>query len=138
MYSNFYTSSEYYDVYDLNRDCIICWQPSRENMPVRSMKESAQFLCKCNAFFHNDCLNKWLDINHSCPICRKKICNENNDYLAINTIFFVNYCFYVTKMLWVFTSIHFIGFFIYNVIFFDYDFDAYREAAYREAAYREE
>jgi hypothetical protein len=41
-------------------------------------------------------------------------------------------------MLWVFTSIHFIGFFIYNVIFFDYDFDAYREAAYREAAYREE
>ncbi len=27
----------------------------------------------CNHFFHFDCLNKWLELNPSCPCCRNEI-----------------------------------------------------------------
>lgn len=34
--------------------------------------ESDQQTTNCNHTFHNACLNNWLDINNSCPVCRTK------------------------------------------------------------------
>jgi hypothetical protein len=78
-----YTSSEYYDYdYDdrfienmINNECIICWLPSTEISPVKRMKEHLFFVsnCDCNTFFHDTCLNKWLENKSSCPICCQKM-----------------------------------------------------------------
>ena len=74
----------YNNIYN-DQPCIICWDTSTTNNNIYKM----QFLlnpsiyytnCSCNAYFHNDCLLKWIYKTHSCPICRIKLefnLNEN-------------------------------------------------------------
>lgn len=141
MYDIIYTSSKYYDnnsqlgeLYELyqldesNKECIICWLPSSKDTPVKCMKEYSFYVsnCKCNVFFHDTCLNKWLKTYSSCPICRKKICINiiENDgmYIKITTytVIFVNYTFYVLKMLSLFSMINLFFVVFYTIIFFDF------------------
>jgi len=87
MYYFLYTSSEYYDKNIIlkeltelpkennNDKCLICWLPSTNNNPIKSIKEFPQFIttCYCKPLLHNSCLNNWIINTPSCPICRKAI-----------------------------------------------------------------
>lgn len=89
MYGTLYTSSEYYEDISptTNNVCLICWMPSQFNNPVKCIKENSYILsdCQCNALFHNNCLNQWIDKTSSCPICRK--------FVTINKINCIAYIF---------------------------------------------
>ena len=45
-------------------DCPICYC---------SMKDTKVYETCCNHHFHKHCLNKWLEKNDNCPICRKQL-----------------------------------------------------------------
>lgn len=142
MYSILNESSEYYNCNEYNainnnditnKDCIICWLPSTQDSPVKCMKEYSYFIsnCKCNAFFHDNCFKTWLKLVSSCPICRTKISIniiENDDkYIKITTysVIFLNYAFYILRMISFFSMINIACIIFYNILFFDYTLDFY-------------
>jgi hypothetical protein len=49
--------------------CVIC-QDNFYNDDILKVLE-------CAHKFHNQCINKWLDNNRLCPICKYKICEHN-------------------------------------------------------------
>jgi hypothetical protein len=72
------------------KTCLICLIPSNKKLPVKHMKEYTHFItnCKCNALFHNSCLNTWFNKSLSCPICLKPIYIKNT---STNTNICINY-----------------------------------------------
>ncbi|XP_060182020.1 E3 ubiquitin-protein ligase SGR9, amyloplastic-like [Lycium barbarum] len=47
----------------MNEDCAICLEELG--------KEQRELLCMpCSHIFHGDCITKWLENGHCCPICR--------------------------------------------------------------------
>ncbi|KAF4380433.1 hypothetical protein F8388_024726 [Cannabis sativa] len=44
--------------------CPICLSEYRPNETLKTIPE-------CQHFFHSDCIDEWLRLNASCPICRK-------------------------------------------------------------------
>ena len=67
--------------------CLICLISSNIKNPVKNMKNliSNKTNCDCNAYFHNDCLNMWLNKSSNCPICLKPIYKEyTNKIVSIN------------------------------------------------------
>ena len=55
-----------------NNECIICL----ENMVVNEAVE----ILNCGHIYHYKCIIEWLNINSSCPHCRKKI--TRNDIVS--------------------------------------------------------
>ena len=49
--------------------CAICYQPI--------YCFYYQTKCKCNLYYHLECINEWYKINRSCIQCRKKDTNSN-------------------------------------------------------------
>lgn len=50
--------------------CTVCLSDFEENENIRKLR--------CNHIFHPECIEKWLDINKKCPMCRKEIDNDPN------------------------------------------------------------
>lgn len=48
-----------------NSSCPICFEDYEE--------ESVMTCTDCVHFFHKDCLQKWIDTNSTCPICRQTV-----------------------------------------------------------------
>jgi hypothetical protein len=49
----------------INKDyCKICYQ----DFNIKEYKRNL----KCNHFFHKKCIDKWIKIKNTCPICRDK------------------------------------------------------------------
>ena len=46
-------------------DCSICL----ENI----INEEHKKITTCNHTFHEECMAKWMSLNHSCPLCRKNL-----------------------------------------------------------------
>ena len=46
-------------------DCSICL----ENI----INEETKQITSCNHTFHEECMAKWMSLNHSCPLCRKNL-----------------------------------------------------------------
>jgi len=55
-----------YDVDDCANDCVICFE-------TVANKESNFSCCLCKNIFHKNCINRWIKINNTCPLCRMKI-----------------------------------------------------------------
>ena len=152
MYGTIYTSSEYYDYYQYNpiinynnnntnnnnnniatitnNECIICWLPSTENTQVKCMKEHSFFVskCNCNTFFHDTCLNKWLETKSTCPICCTKISIKNDENITIYMkikryiiIIYKNTC--KVLRLVSFLSIINVIILLFYILFFDFSID---------------
>ncbi|KAI3509855.1 hypothetical protein L1887_25378 [Cichorium endivia] len=49
-----------------NNNCVICIEKFKE-------KETIKVVVSCQHSFHAHCINDWLRVNRSCPICRKPI-----------------------------------------------------------------
>ena len=137
MYGTLYTSSEYYDYnehvvsadLDPNKQCIICWLPPRCNENVKCMKEFTFYIseCECNALIHSGCLQKWIETNSSCPICRKKayyiLINYKGQFIILTKYALI--CFYfiyhLLKLASLFTTIYVSFYFFYVILFLDID-----------------
>lgn len=52
--------------------CIICLQDIDNSDNIKSLN------CYCEYNYHNECINKWLNINNTCPVCRKILKNTYN------------------------------------------------------------
>ena len=100
MYYTLYTSNEFYEdthISDPDNICLICWNSSNCNNVVTNMKDFTDIYssCKCNPYFHKDCLITWVNITPICPICKKYIFvnqNNNNNY---NHIFMEQFAFLI-------------------------------------------
>ena len=71
-----------------NTDCTIC----RSNLNLTSLynledgKQSVITLGVCGHYFHDDCINLWINKHSHCPICYNKWIKRhclNNDLLNI-------------------------------------------------------
>jgi hypothetical protein len=49
-------------------NCTICLENYEHDSEVRVLR--------CNHVFHRDCIDSWLPVNPSCPLCRKNIIKE--------------------------------------------------------------
>ena len=46
------------------KECHICYD---------QLIEGVRLFCPCKKVYHSSCLQRWLEINRSCPICRKVV-----------------------------------------------------------------
>ncbi|XP_047340294.1 RING-H2 finger protein ATL22-like [Impatiens glandulifera] len=53
-----------------NKACPIC-------LSEFLAKETVRFIPNCTHCFHSDCIDKWLRLNHSCPVCRISLTRVN-------------------------------------------------------------
>lgn len=56
---------------DLNESCVICTEKFSINEDV--------LLLSCNHAYHKDCIQKWFQEQNMCPICRKKVSEDQPD-----------------------------------------------------------
>lgn len=49
---------------NINENCSICFE---------SMKEKIVSITLCNHIYHEKCLNDWLNVNKTCPLCRNNL-----------------------------------------------------------------
>ena len=47
-----------------NEKCSICWEP------IGNLSRKTLI---CNHSFHSNCVNRWLESNSSCPLCRREV-----------------------------------------------------------------
>lgn len=52
-----------YDSGDVDEKCSICLEIFRDSMVLAKIR--------CNHLFHLDCINKWFDVNFTCPLCKQ-------------------------------------------------------------------
>ena len=48
-------------------DCVICMEPVDIKSPSKRM------VTPCNHFFHQECLERWLQVKRTCPTCRSPL-----------------------------------------------------------------
>jgi hypothetical protein len=137
MYYILYTSSEQYENKldsnvieedETNKICLICLLPSHENNVIKKIKEFSHIysVCNCNPSFHYICLEDWIKISSSCPICRKTIIinkqNLPNNYINVLTyfIFWVNLSISILRAATVISMLNLFLLCIYNYYFIFY------------------
>jgi len=72
------------DFSDLNCDCFICLQERSDEtnlLPFR-LKNQKYYIksCKCDGWIHYACLEDWMSVNNSCPICRMAMYVKPQNY----------------------------------------------------------
>lgn len=68
--------------------CFICFQTQTECQgKIYQMKLCYKYYkkCQCDAFAHTNCLDEWITLTRSCPICRKPLLSCRNYYFAFIT-----------------------------------------------------
>ena len=84
--------------------CYICL----ENLNIKYFNDNKYLKCGCLNRYHTECLDEWAEIQNTCPICRKKIneIEEDNDNEFYPVMYFI---FYILITIW---------FLLCNVVFF--------------------
>jgi hypothetical protein len=69
-------------------DCAICYESLLTNESDTDVEIITQL--SCEHIYHTECIDKWIVINNSCPICRKSVIvsdsvdiTEDNTYITI-------------------------------------------------------
>ena len=72
---------------DNEYSCLFCLEPASINNAIYNLNSLLDIKnltksCECNGLVHYDCLVKWNNTTHSCPICRSKISkiHDNRDF----------------------------------------------------------
>jgi hypothetical protein len=97
--------------------CFICYELLYEDMKPIKLNSKTYYIkkCNCEGFVHKKCIDKWYNINNSCPICRSTIIKNTNfitKILAINHYFVIFYFFYLRNFIKI-KRYFFILFYIY-------------------------
>jgi uncharacterized CHY-type Zn-finger protein len=86
-----FRTNEHYDIYDdyielydnSNLECLICYETTDDNneypIIINNNQQIFKKNCLCNLTTHIICLNTWLTLKNSCPICRKSIIEKKNN-----------------------------------------------------------
>ena len=95
------------------KECIICFEKPKSifNKLIKLKDQSIyKTNCICNPYLHNECLQKWININNKCPICREYIIIKKNRYLIIiNYLACLSIIIYnIVIFLFLFYYLHFI------------------------------
>lgn len=117
-----------FDPYDDNHNfsnndelCLICWENESTEIVI-PFKKFHQYPthCQCNGQFHLSCIEEWIKINNSCPICREKIIDLNACEHSV--IIIINTCTLIIKtirsILLFFQFCILITIFVYFIIFY--------------------
>lgn len=85
---------------DEDKECFICFEIRDINdlKPIKLNQHKIYIrTCKCSSYVHEKCLNKWLEKDKSCPICRKKVTHNIAPIFIILTYLpnGTNVCFYI-------------------------------------------
>jgi hypothetical protein len=91
-----------------HHECIICMS----KIPNLELKKT-----ECNHCFHNQCLDKWLERDNTCPLCRCKIKQRVFKVSVCNNplLYSMNSCFFITKL----QELEFLGKFKGNKLYID-------------------
>ena len=55
-----------------NNECVICY----EEFKVLDGKEIVELDCNNKHVFHLECMEKWVETNNTCPMCREAVVKE--------------------------------------------------------------
>jgi hypothetical protein len=74
-------------------ECFICF----ENASIIRLNNQELFFktCNCNGWIHERCLEKWYNIHHTCPICRKHMIHFYN--LELQYFLYIMYFLLIIK-----------------------------------------
>lgn len=105
---------------DTVNNCLLCLDSKElDNKLPEKMKiifENTKYLimCKCNLYIHNKCLNEWINMKWSCPICRKPI------FLIVNHPTYTNLCYIYSPYIMLLDLIYkcAVIYFLYNFLYF--------------------
>ena len=106
-----------YDFSNTTELCLVCWENEGNCYTLTHFKHIYKYEteCKCNGVFHGSCIEKWLNINKSCPICREEIIHINISSLIIRkTRFVVN----IFRRIFLFFQLCMMGIFINCIVIF--------------------
>ena len=62
-------SGRYIFIQHSKSNCIICFDDYSNGEEIK--------LLPCGHFYHNKCINSWLKISQTCPLCRRNIITNN-------------------------------------------------------------
>ena len=83
---------EVYDICDLNmnypelEECFICYEILCENKSkIIKLKKQNFYIknCTCDGFIHIFCLDKWYNLNKTCPVCRQNILKNDTFFFQV-------------------------------------------------------
>ncbi len=85
-------------------ECFICLQDLESNRTTIRLKHHNLYKkrCKCDGYIHESCLEDWLYINNSCPLCREPMYSDDPSltFTCAVCIFFTSSMFSIA--IWVF------------------------------------
>jgi hypothetical protein len=64
---------------DYDTTCSICISDYNESEILKMMPQ-------CRHFFHQSCVDTWLKVNASCPICRNSLLQDSNDVSNLESV----------------------------------------------------
>jgi hypothetical protein len=90
----------------LNNECIICIET--DNCVL--VKKNAH--CVCEYSVHKKCLNKWIQKQNKCIICRKSYDTENDDITLVQCcrLIILNLCLYTLCYAFLYALLFFLTF----------------------------
>jgi hypothetical protein len=126
-----FLTCHHYDIYtktivsipeeqNINKECFICYEITDiTNTPSIKLGNQPKYLkkCKCDIFIHVYCLDKWYNINNSCPICRnqillktpKNICNyyiKEYTFTSFKILFIIiTFCYLLNNSCFIFNTL---------------------------------
>ena len=60
--------------------CPICLKEFKKSNVNDENSKSAVKVSECEHIFHSECLRKWLELTSNCPMCRKELPTDDEQY----------------------------------------------------------
>jgi hypothetical protein len=80
----FFSTTEHYQdnfvsIPNENDICFICLENKNNYCDLITLNHPQMYVCycQCNGWIHHTCLRQWLDINQTCPLCRRRMIKNN-------------------------------------------------------------
>lgn len=99
------------------KDCFICLEVYFDNLKTIKLTKMKDYIkeCSCDGWIHEECFNKWHNVNKKCPICRTIIVFTKYEYCifviynfkkkvyetTLMTLIVIKYTFLNILFLWV-------------------------------------
>lgn len=105
----FFRTCEHYDDHmsDNNAaECLVCFEHVPPTICLRNQTQYRR-PCDCDGLIHTDCLAKWVQMTHRCPICRTHVhmCIRTANYDNIYTVAYYIHRFIILFFIPIYTML---------------------------------